>query len=135
MEEKRSLYITQTGQGRLVAIKQLLIFLWLLLEFHLNRFYDFHKNFLRWYVEFKYMEKGVDVICSTSWPKADAILTKDSIFIKSSLQLFFLCFYVILKQAIWKQNVFRMNECSMFFNQFLKLKDLIELVDSYSCFL
>ena len=135
MEEKRSLYITQTVQGRLVAIKRLLKFLWLLLEFHLNRFYDFQKIFLQWYVEFKYMEKGVDVICSTSWHKTDAILRKHSIFIKSSLQLFFLCFYVILKQTIWKQNVFRMNECSMFFNQFIKLKYLIELVDSYSCFL
>ena len=135
MEEKRSLYITQTVQGRLVAIKRLLKFLWLLLEFHLNRFHDSHKNFLRWYVEFKYMEKGVDVICSTSRHKTDAILRKHSIFIKSSLQLFFLCFYVIIKQTIWKQNVFRMNECSMFFNQFIKLKYLIELVDSYSCFL
>ena len=76
-----------------------------------------------------YMGRGVEVICTTSWPTTDAKLRKHSTFGNSFLQFFFVYFHVILKQTIKRKTVFRTNESSIILNQFTKF-DKFESVDS-----
>ena len=49
-------------------------------------------------VQFEYMEKAVEVICTNSWPKTDAILRKHSTFSNYSLSFFFAYFHEILRR-------------------------------------